>query len=226
MSTLKYVSLDKLSHFLLLLKTLIPTKTSDLTNDSNFVVDANYTHIDENFTSAEKTKLQGIEVQANNYSLPTASSTTLGGVKIGSNITIDSNGAIDVTALEWSNVNGKPTKLSDFTNDSNFITNTVNDLTNYYTKTNSYTKEEVNTLIGNLSTIQIEIVSELPATGESNKIYLVPNSGAAPNAHDEYIWTNNSFELIGSTEVDITNCWSKTELKECTNEEIEALFTA
>jgi len=42
-------------------KPTIPTATSDLTNDSNFVVDANYVHTDNNFTSTEKTKLSGIE---------------------------------------------------------------------------------------------------------------------------------------------------------------------
>ena len=33
-----------------------------------------------------------------------------------------------------------PTKVSDLTNDSGFITNTVNNLTNYYTTANTYTK--------------------------------------------------------------------------------------
>lgn len=42
----------------------IPTKTSDLQNDSNFVTDANYVHTDNNFTTAEKTKLNGIEAGA------------------------------------------------------------------------------------------------------------------------------------------------------------------
>ena len=35
----------------------IPTKTSDLTNDSNFAVDANYTHTDNNFTTAYKNRI-------------------------------------------------------------------------------------------------------------------------------------------------------------------------
>lgn len=45
--------------------TKIPEKTSELTNDSNFAVDANYTHTDNNFTTAEKEKLEGIEAGAN-----------------------------------------------------------------------------------------------------------------------------------------------------------------
>lgn len=38
-------------------KIKLPTKTSELENDSNFVSDANYIHTDENFTAAEKKKL-------------------------------------------------------------------------------------------------------------------------------------------------------------------------
>lgn len=42
----------------------IPTKTSDLTNDSNFPSDANYVHTDQNFTGALKDKLDGISAGA------------------------------------------------------------------------------------------------------------------------------------------------------------------
>ena len=43
---------------------------------------------DENFTSALKDKLDGVEAGANAYSLPTATSDVLGGVKVGTGITI------------------------------------------------------------------------------------------------------------------------------------------
>lgn len=39
----------------------IPTKTSDLTNDSDYVSDGNYIHTDNNYTLAEKEKLSAIE---------------------------------------------------------------------------------------------------------------------------------------------------------------------
>lgn len=48
------------------------------------------------FTTAEKTKLAGIATGANAYSLPTASSSVLGGVKVGSNLSI-SNGVLSGT---------------------------------------------------------------------------------------------------------------------------------
>ena len=49
------------------------------------------------FTSAEKTKLAGIATGANKYTLPTATSSTLGGVKTGSNIT-NSSGVISISS--------------------------------------------------------------------------------------------------------------------------------
>lgn len=42
-------------------------------------------------SSVDKTKLNGIETNANNYSLPTASANDLGGIKVGSGLSIDSN---------------------------------------------------------------------------------------------------------------------------------------
>ena len=49
------------------------------------------------FTTALKNKLDGISTGANNYSLPTATSSVLGGVKVGSNLTI-SGGVLSGTA--------------------------------------------------------------------------------------------------------------------------------
>ena len=46
------------------LSTEIPSKVSDLINDSNFVSDNNYVHTDNNFTNNLKNKLDGIESEA------------------------------------------------------------------------------------------------------------------------------------------------------------------
>ncbi|MBO6032518.1 MAG: hypothetical protein J6Q22_13855 [Prevotella sp.] len=49
------------------------------------------------YTTAEKTKLDGIEAGANNYVLPVATSSTLGGVKQGANVTIGQDGTLSAT---------------------------------------------------------------------------------------------------------------------------------
>jgi hypothetical protein len=48
------------------------------------------------FTDADHSKLNGVAASANNYSLPTASSSTLGGIKVGTNLSI-SNGVLSST---------------------------------------------------------------------------------------------------------------------------------
>lgn len=62
------------------------------------------------YTTTEKNKLAGLK----NYTLPTASSSTLGGVKVGSNLSI-SSGVLSATV---------PTKVSQLTNDSGYQTST------------------------------------------------------------------------------------------------------
>lgn len=268
----KFITIEKLNLFKQKIVELIPTKTSELTNDSKFITieqvpegavasttspkmdgtanagtenafaRGDHTHpsdtnkVDkvagkqlstEDYTTAEKTKLGGIAEGANNYILPKASAAALGGVKIGANITISADGTISVEALEWTNISGKPTKLSEFTNDTGFITKAVSDLTNYYTKSNTYTKTEVNALIGDLKTISIQKVDQLPTTGQSNIIYLVPASGSTENHYVEYIWvaTDSTFEPIGDTKIDLTNYWNKTDLVEATETDVNNLFS-
>ena len=47
---------------------------------------------DGNLTAADKTKLDGIETDANNYSLPAAAADVRGGIKVGTNLQIGSDG--------------------------------------------------------------------------------------------------------------------------------------
>lgn len=72
------------------------------------VTDSNYVHTDNNYTTTEKNKLSGVEDNANNYSLPTASTSTLGGVKVdGITITI-ANGVISAVGGGGTDVEGNP----------------------------------------------------------------------------------------------------------------------
>ena len=77
----------------------VPTKTSDLTNDSNFVSDASYVHTDANYTVAEKEKLAGIAEGAE----------------------VNVNADWNATSGDAQILN-KPTNVSVFTNDAGYIT--------------------------------------------------------------------------------------------------------
>jgi hypothetical protein len=63
-------------------------------------------------------------------------------------------------------------------------------------------------------------------TGEAGYIYLVPISGTANNAYDEYIYINNSFEKIGSTDIDLSDYLKTSDVTEYTAAEIQSIWTA
>ena len=100
-----------------------------------------------------------------------------------------------------------PTKTSQLTNNSGFITNAVNNLTNYYLKSETYTKSEVQQLLSTISSLKLEVVTNLPTTNiSSNTIYLKPlDSTKENNIYEEYIYINSKWETIGTTAVDLTN---------------------
>lgn len=91
-----------------------------------------------------------------------------------------------------------------------FITNTVNNLTNYYTKNDTYSKTEVNSLIGT-NTLHFVVTTKdwiYSHDGDTHAIYLVPNEGPSSNCYDEYVWVDKGgtykYELIGTTQVDLS----------------------
>lgn len=93
---------DKIGITYSLSKTGNTIKLTGSDGSSSSVTDTNTTYGNATTGAAglmsaeDKQKLDGIATGANNYSLPTASASTLGGVKIGSNITL-SSGTISLT---------------------------------------------------------------------------------------------------------------------------------
>lgn len=106
-----------------------------------------------------------------------------------------------------------PTKVSDLTNDTGFITNLVNNLANYYNKSETYNKTEVNELIEDINKFNVKIVTVLPTTDiDTHTIYFVPKIDSETNDHyDEYMYINSTWELIGSTSIDLSNYYNKSE---------------
>ncbi len=69
-----------------------------------------------------------------------------------------------------------------------------------------------------------QVVSELPVSGKKGVIYLIKHSHGAQDIYDEYIWVTDKFEKIGNTDIDLSGYWKKTDLTECTNGDIDAIF--
>lgn len=68
--------------------------------------------------------------------------------------------------------------------------------------------------LGNLDTSLFKLVTSLPSSGESNKIYIVKDGSDANDVYQEYYYTNGAWEKIGThaVKVDLTPYAKKTDV--------------
>lgn len=132
--------------------------------------------------------------------------------------------AEDVGALP--NTTKVPTKTSELTNDGGFITKAVNNLANYYLKSETYSKEELDNKISAIPKFSIEVVSSLPTANISDTtVYLVASGNEEDNLYTEYIYVNGVWEYLGKQTVDLTGYVKRTELSiYYTKSEMEGLL--
>lgn len=78
--------------------------------------DGNKVLSDNNYTTEEKKKLAGLE----NYTLPKATTTTLGGIKAGAGVEVTGDGTLNITgggsadSVAWENVQNKPSTIAGY----------------------------------------------------------------------------------------------------------------
>lgn len=132
----KYIKLAQLSHF------LDKSKEVFVQKDGTKVLS------DNNYTTAEKTKLAGIATGANNYKLPTATSTVLGGVKGGSNVTIDENGVMSVDLSAYQQTAAADDKYYTKASATTDLATKVDKVVGKQLSTNDYTSAEKTKLAG------------------------------------------------------------------------------
>ena len=185
---------------------VVPTDTSDLTNGAGFITSSalsNYYTKSETYSQNEVNSLiNSLSIPTKTSDLindsdfitltdiPTASADDLGLIRIGTGLSIDSDGVVTVTSagsVDWDDITNKPTDVSYWTNDAGYITSaaiptnvssftndagyitsaaiptnvsaftndagylTSSSLSNYYTKSETYSQQQVNSLINSIS---------------------------------------------------------------------------
>lgn len=97
---------------------------------------------------------------------------------------------------------GVATKLSELENDKAFITKTVLDLENYYLKSDTYSKDEIDNRISLIPRFDVQVVSSLPTTNISETtVYLVSSGDDSDNLYTEYINVNGLWEILGTQKI-------------------------
>lgn len=91
-------------------------------------------------------------------------------------------------------------------------------------ETNPATKKYVDDAISAAATGEFVVVDDdLPGTGDAGKIYLKAHAHGEGDAYDEYIYTNNAWEKIGNTDIDLSEYAKKTEVDSTIDGKIAAL---
>ena len=82
----------------------------------------------------------------------------------------------------------------------------------------------VTAAIADITGFHAEIVTELPAVGQTNILDLVAKSAAASgDGYDEYLYINGAWERVGSTDIDLSGYVQASEMHAITNTEITAI---
>lgn len=104
-----------------------------------------------------------------------------------------------------------PVNVSEFTNDAGYIKNTVDNLIHYYNKADVYTQTEVNMLISNINKLTSQIVDQLPTEDiDTSVIYLIKQEDV--NAYMQYMYINSAWAELGTTQVDLSDYYKKSEV--------------
>lgn len=219
MTTKKYLDDNGLTYYHSKVKNLLANKVDKETGKGLSTND---------YTTTEKTKLGGIasgaevNVQSNweetdtssdayilnKPTIPTVNNTTLTIQKNGTTVnTFTANASSNVTANIL-----VPTNNNELTNGAGY-------------QTSSDVQSAINSALEGITGIDFQVVESLPATGVKGVIYLMSNSGSAPNIYDEYIWlsASSSYEKIGTTDIDLSGYQLSSELVAVTNAEIDTI---
>ena len=130
----------------------------------------------------------------------------------GYGLNLNNDGQFSVDTTRVATLDKIPSNVSQLANDAGFITRAVANLQNYYLKAETYTKDEVNNLISSMAGgVELVVANVLPVTGQANTIYLLRRA-IDSNVYDQYVWFNNSWVQVGSTEVDLSQYYKKQEV--------------
>lgn len=197
----------------------IPTKTSQLENDANFVP---YQVQDETgrkfIVLMNHDGLQGEMADGTQVNLATVSKEDIadfGATGLHANLNTK-----DVVTINDKDVVATDKDLA-LKADKAKLEQTVTDIDNKLglkaDKATTYTKTEVDSIIAKIDQFKVKVVDVLPETGEELTVYLVPKDSSLQendNVYDEYIWTDGKWEHIGDTKIDLSDYITNAQLAE------------
>lgn len=224
MAETKYVSKENLAHFKAKEDLELAKKQDKLGNDnklpasyidglSSVATSGNYDDLSNKPSLATVATSGSYEDLTDKPTIPEGYITSVESTQMTVNA-----GKLTIDALALAKVTGLQTALD--AKQATLVFNTA-----YNASTNkAATMSDIATAIAGVTQFKFLKVDALPTAGEAGTIYLVPHSHGTQDSYDEYIWVGNAYEKLGNTDIDLSNYWSKSELVEVTDAEIDAMF--
>lgn len=179
--------------------TAIPTKVSQLTNDSSY-------QTPNDVTATISTRLGELDYDFANATIE----------EIGTSGTPEAGTGADIYVTSVSETDGVISAKK-----QSFGRMFTRQVIAQGIPNGEWVKETINSAVGKITSFEYKIVSSLPSTTEGKKgvVYLVAHSGSTNNnIYDEYIFlpaegsTAARYEKIGTTDIDLTPYAKKTEI--------------
>ena len=176
------------------------------------------------YTTAEKTKLAGIENGA------TANIGTVTGIAMnGSQRTVGVDGNVDLGTVitQHQDISGKANLNSPQFTGTPTVPTASTSTDNTQIASTAFVKAAISDAISGIAELEFEFLQQLPATGEKGHFYFIPSDD--PETGDEwteYIWNEDDeeFERIGAAKVDLTGYFNTTNLPAITNQQIDNIL--
>lgn len=181
-------------------------------------VEGGYKGTEEEFNNALVVAPIAVDKINNADAVPTKDSTNLvlsGGVKDAiDSLSTDIEADLETINNNITDINSSITNIINTEISTQIKNSIVDNLTSTDTEKSLSAKQGkiLKDLIDNLVNLQITVVDNLPSVGESNIIYLVSKSGTGNDVHDEYVYVNDSWEQIGTTDIDLSDYYNKPQV--------------
>ena len=195
------------------------------------------------YTTAEKNKLAGIDDNANNYTLPAATSSALGGVKTGSNInnssgtisvndgTTSAKGVVQLTDTIGSDSTkaATPTAVKAVQDEVKTKADKSTTIAGYGI-TDAYTKTEVDGKVSGALHYKgsKDTYADLPTTGNTiGDVWNITNADASHGvkAGDNVAWNGTDWDVLSGT-VDLSAYMLIADMVRVTNTEIDTIVAS
>lgn len=191
------------------------------------------------YTTTDKDKLAGIEDGANNYTLPDATGTVKGGVKIGSNVDVSEGtisvkdgstaqkGVVQLSSATNSDATDKaatPSAVKEAYDLANGKQSPATSLSGYGIQ-DAYTKSEVDGLVSSVYHYKGSVANYAALPTSKNKVGDVYNVEAADSEHgikagDNVAWTGSEWDVLAG-DIDLSAYMLKTDMAALSNAEID-----